>query len=192
MDLTLTKTTPLYKGLPALCIKAQEGLQKNKESMEKIMNGSSKALSKKIKSFEKKYVENYLQDQSRLEDCSVTLEELFKRSTAIHENKSKDMLNKEFLKLLYENDPEAEEKLSKNQLSCSEDCDFLQDVHKHTIRLWQNLLFWKKRKRMCYETPFLQLDLDMIQRSITKIITYFEKRLIANEFVHKKCQPLTR
>lgn len=30
--------------------------------MEKIMNGSSKALSKKIKSFEKKYVENYLQD----------------------------------------------------------------------------------------------------------------------------------
>jgi len=44
----------------------------------------------------------------------VTLEELFKRSTAIHENKSKDMLYKEFLKLLYENDPEAEEKLSKN------------------------------------------------------------------------------
>jgi len=28
--------------------------------MEKIMNGSSKALSRKIKSFEKKYVENYL------------------------------------------------------------------------------------------------------------------------------------
>jgi hypothetical protein len=50
----------LYKGLPKLCEKAQEGLQKNKESMEKIMNGSSKALSRKIKSFEKKYVENYL------------------------------------------------------------------------------------------------------------------------------------
>jgi hypothetical protein len=45
---------------------------------------------------------------------------------------------------------------------------------------------------MCYETPFLKLDLEMIQRSITKIITYFEKRLIVNEFVHNKCQPLTR
>jgi hypothetical protein len=44
----------------------------------------------------------------------VTLEELFKRSTAIHEIKSKVMLYKEFLKLLYENDPDAEEKLSKN------------------------------------------------------------------------------
>ena len=50
-------------------MKAREGLDKNKESMEKIMKGSSAALSKKIKAFEKKYVENYLQDKSRLEDC---------------------------------------------------------------------------------------------------------------------------
>ena len=126
------------------------------------MKGSSQALSKKIKAFEKKYVENYLQDQSRLEDCSVTLEELFKRSTAIHEIKSKVMLYKEFLKLLYEDDENAQQKLEKNKLSCSEDCDFLQEVHKHTIRLWQNLLFWKKRKRMCYETPFLTLDLNRV------------------------------
>lgn len=159
--------------------------------MEKIMNGSSKALSRKIKSFEKKYVSNYLDDPSRLEDCSVTLEELFKRSTAIHEIKSKVMLYKEFLKLLYENDEDVEEKLKRNQLSCADDCDFLQDVHKHTIRLWQNLLFWKKRKRMCYETPFLQLDLEMIQRSITKILTYFEKRLVLNEFVQKNSRRLT-
>ena len=156
------------------------------------MKGSSAALSKKIKAFERKYVENYLQDQSRLEDCSVTLEELFKRSTAIHEIKSKVMLYKEFLKLLYEDDPLAEEKLANNRLSCAEDCDFLQDVHKHTIRLWQNLLFWKKRKRMCYETPFLKLDLNMIQRSINKILAYFEVKLPANDFVHNKCQPLTR
>ena len=100
------------------------------------MKGSSAALSKKIKAFERKYVENYLQDQSRLEDCSITLEELFKRSTAIHEIKSKVMLYKEFLKLLYEEDPEAEEKLKAKKLSCAEDCDFLQEVHKHTIRLW--------------------------------------------------------
>ena len=77
-------------------------------------------LSKKIKAFEKKYVETYLQDRSRIEDCADTLEELFKRSSkglilnfleAIHEIRSKVILYKEFLKLLYEDDPKKEEKL---------------------------------------------------------------------------------
>ena len=45
------------------------------------MQSSSLVLSKKIKAFEKKYVETYLQDKSRLEDCADTLEELFKRSS---------------------------------------------------------------------------------------------------------------
>lgn len=53
--------------------------------MEKIMNSSSNVLSRKIKAFEQKYVAAYLQDKQRLEDCGDTLEELFKRSKAIHE-----------------------------------------------------------------------------------------------------------
>ena len=93
--------------------------------MEKIMTASSAALSKKIKAFEKKYVANYLQDKTRLEDCAETLEELFKRSTAIHEIKSKVMLYKEFLKLLYEEDDDKREKLQTNELSCAKDCDGL-------------------------------------------------------------------
>jgi hypothetical protein len=137
---------------------AKEGLVKNKESMEKIMTQSSKALSKKILAFEKKYVENYLHDKTRLEgdnSAQETLEELFKRSTAIHEIKSKVMLYREFLKLLYEEDADAEEKLKNNKLQCATDCDKLQNLHKHTIRLWQMLLYWKKRKDLCYNTPFL-------------------------------------
>lgn len=47
------------------------------------MHSSSLVLSKKIKAFEKKYVETYLQDRSRIEDCADTLEELFKRSSKI-------------------------------------------------------------------------------------------------------------
>ena len=50
----------LYGNLPKIEIRAKEGLSKNKSSMEKIMKGSSAALSKKIKAFERKYVENYL------------------------------------------------------------------------------------------------------------------------------------
>lgn len=135
-----------YQNLPKLCKDAKQGLERNKYEMERIMKHSSLALSKKIKAFEKKYVSTYLQDETRLEDCAGTLEELFKRSAAIHEIKSKVMLYKEFLKLLYENDEDCEKKLEANQLSCFEDSEFLQEVHKHTVRLWQMLLFWKKRR----------------------------------------------
>ncbi len=58
----------------------------------------------KIMSSEKKYVETYLHDESRLNDCGDTLEELFKRSKAIYEIRSKVILYREFLKLLYEKD----------------------------------------------------------------------------------------
>lgn len=51
--------------------------------MEKIMLSSSMVLSKKIKAFEKKYVQTYLQDKGRIEESQDTLEELFKRSSNI-------------------------------------------------------------------------------------------------------------
>ena len=75
--------------------------------MERIMQNSSMVLSKKIKGFEKKYIEAYLSDVSRYEDCAETLEELFKRSKAIYEIRSKVILYKEFLKLLYEEEDEV-------------------------------------------------------------------------------------
>ena len=125
MRLLIDEVNTLYSNLPALEENAKVGLNNNKETMEKIMKGSSAALSKKIRAFEKKYIENYLQDRSRLEDCTETLAELFKRSQAIHEIRSKTILYREFLKLLYEEDPEAEMKLEKNKLSCQEDYDKL-------------------------------------------------------------------
>jgi len=120
------------------------------------MKGSSNSLSKKIKSFEKRYLENYLKDKQRLEDCAETLEELFKRSKAIHEIRSKVTLYKEFLKLLYEDDAV---KLENNPLSCTKDYNQLQEVHNMTLKLWKILAYWKKRKTMCYTTPFIELDL---------------------------------
>ena len=102
------------------------------------------------------------------------------------------MLYKEFLKLLYEEDEDCEEKLEKNKLSCFEDSEFLNEVHKHTVRLWQMLLFWKKRRQMCYETPLLELDLQVIFRSINKVTTYLDVKLPTNEFVHNMSQPVTK
>jgi hypothetical protein len=93
--------------------------------MEDIIMMSSKALSNKIKSFESKYIENYLIDTSRLEECAETLEELIKRSKAIHEIRSKVILYKEFLKVLYETELPENQRLSEKSLSCVKDCETL-------------------------------------------------------------------
>lgn len=50
----------IFRTLPKLQKRAQDGLNSNKDTMEKIMHSSSLVLSKKIKAFEKKYVETYL------------------------------------------------------------------------------------------------------------------------------------
>lgn len=177
LQMAIDEVKSLYRGLPALEQTAKEQLSQNKETMERIMKSSSSVLSKKIKAFQARYVETYLHDKSRLDDCGDTLEELFKRSKAVHEIRSKVILYREFLKLLYENDPDSEAKVAKNKLSCAEDFEQLQDIHKHTIRLWKILLYWKKRRQMCYNTPFLQLDTDLIIKSIHKVIKYLEEKL---------------
>jgi hypothetical protein len=160
--------------------------------MEKIMKSSSGVLSKKIKAFEKKYVETYLHDKSRLDDCGDTLEELFKRSKAIHEIRSKVILYREFLKLLYENEANPEEKMAQNKLSCAADFESLQEIHKHTIRLWKILLYWKKRRQMCYSTAFLSLDTQLIIKSIHKVMKYFDEKLPQHEFVQKQSRAICK
>jgi hypothetical protein len=118
-----------------------------------------------------------LQDESRLSDCGETLEELFKRSKAIHEIRSKVILYREFLKLLYEKDEDPQAKMEQNKLSCGEDFEKLQEIHKHTIRLWKILLYWKKRRQLCYNTAFLSLDTDLIIKSIHKVTKFMDEKL---------------
>ena len=64
------------------------------------MNSSSTALANKIMHFEQNYVATYLHDESRLENCQETLEQLMKRQLVIGEMKVKVMMYKESLKTL--------------------------------------------------------------------------------------------
>ena len=150
LEYAVEEVKRLYEALPALKQKASDGLKSNKGKMEEIIKTSSMALSNKIKSFERQYVEHYMLDKARLEDCAETLEELLKRSNAIHEIRAKVILYKEFLKVLYENEPLSEQRLTEKSLSCVSDYENLQTIHKHTTRLWKYLLFWRKRRNMCY------------------------------------------
>jgi hypothetical protein len=94
------------------------------------------------------------------------------------------------MKLLYEDDPKKEDKMSKNKLQCTEDYEFINDLHKQTIKLWKMLLYWRKRRQMCYNTPFLTLDTNKIIRSINKINRYFDEKLSKNDFMRDKSRPL--
>jgi len=40
------------------------------------------------------------------------------------------ILYKEFLKLLYEEDPNKDQRMQQNKLQCSEDYEFVSDLHK--------------------------------------------------------------
>ena len=125
LDYAFEEVKSLFTDLPKLRQKAIEGLKSNKGKMEDIIMMSQKALSNKIKSFESKYIENYLIDTARLEECAETLEELIKRSKAIHEIRSKVILYKEFLKVLYETELPENQRLSEKSLSCVKDCETL-------------------------------------------------------------------
>ena len=70
----------LYDGLPKVLAQAKMHLIDSKENIEVIMLNSTITLSKKIKSFEKKYVENYLQMPDRLSNTTTTLQELIRRT----------------------------------------------------------------------------------------------------------------
>lgn len=58
-----------YAELPNIIKKATENLAANKKDMEDIMQTSQDTLTKKIRAFEKKYIETYLMDKTRVDDC---------------------------------------------------------------------------------------------------------------------------
>ena len=97
-----------------------------------------------------------------------------------------------FLKVLYEDDVNAKEKLERKKLSCAEDFDFLIEVNKATVSLWDVILYWRKKRHICYTKPFLELDLTQILKSISRVNKYLETKLPENEFVYVKAQPICR
>ena len=167
--MNIEEVSSLYENLPKLIEKAEQGLQTNKSAIEQNMFKSAQSLSLKIKAFEKKYVENYLQDKNRLDHCKDTLEELLRRQAAIHDIKAKVILYKEFLRILYEDDIDAKEKLESRKLSCVEDCETIEMIHKNTLKMWKVFLYWAKKRHLCFSAPFLDLDLVKIAKAISKV-----------------------
>ena len=76
------------------------------------------------------------------------------------------------MKILYEDDPDAEEKISKKKLSCATDCDAMEEIHKNTIKMWKIFIYWTKKRQQCFTTPFLDFDLKIILKAINKITKF--------------------
>jgi hypothetical protein len=82
--------------------------------------------------------------------------------------------------------------MEQNKLSCAEDFEKLQEIHKHTIRLWKILLYWKKRRSMCYSRPFLELDTNLIIKSIHKVTRFMDEKLPQHEYVQVKSRQICK
>ena len=173
----IERVKELYDKLPSKLADAEEALKAKQVSIETIIHTSSDTLSKKIRAFQKKYIETYLQDKSRIDECHQTLEELFKRSKAIQEIKSKVILYKEFFN-------------RKVELESSKNFDKLHELHIQTINLWKMILYWRKRREMWYTTPFLELDIEKIIRSIKKTTKYFEEKVAKYPLLMEKSKTL--
>lgn len=76
---------------------------------------------------------------------------------------------KESLKTLYEDEPDAEKILKRKPLKCAEEMEKTEEIHKHTVKLWEVLRYWKKKRHQCYNKPFLELDIGNILKSIAKV-----------------------
>lgn len=76
--------------------------------------------------------------------------------------------------MLYEDDENYEIKIREKKLQCTDDYEELADLHKNTIKLWKILLYWRKRRHLCFTSPFLMLDIRKIIRSIGKINKFFD------------------
>lgn len=178
----------MYTDLPRLQKTAVEQLAQNRETMHKIMIVNSDKISKSIKNFHERYVARYVRDSTRLEDCGETLEEIYKRSKSLHELRTKVIMYREFLRMLYEEDTKDGSKKDEDQytLKCMNDYEMMYEIHRHTIRLWKILLYWKKRRQMCYMTPFLHLDVHLIIKSISKVSKYLDDKLTQHDLVFRE------
>jgi hypothetical protein len=106
--------------------------------------------------------------------------------------KSKVQLYKEFLKILYEDDADKEHKLEKRKLSCDEDCQKMEEIHKNTIKMWKVFLYWVRKRQSCFTTPFLEFDLKVILKAINKVTKFLADQSKQSEVVAYKAQPVTR
>lgn len=64
----IERVKELYDKLPAKLEEANEALKAKQVSIETIIHTSSDTLANKIRAFQKRYIETYLQDKSRIDE----------------------------------------------------------------------------------------------------------------------------
>ena len=77
-------------------------------------------------------------------------------------------------------------------MESSKNFDKLHELHIQTINLWKMILYWRKRREMCYTTPFLELDIEKIIRSIKKTTRYFEEKVSKYPLLKEKSKVLAQ
>jgi hypothetical protein len=101
------------------------------------MQQSCQSLSVKIQAFERKYIEHYIEDQTKLNDPQQTISEIKYRQKMIEDIRSKVTLYKECLSVM---------ETAAVDPACFQDYEGVERLHTRTFKMWQLIAQWKEMK----------------------------------------------
>ena len=132
------------------------------------MKQSCIQLGQKIKAFESKYVEHYIEDGSKLKDAASTLNELKFRQKMIEDIRQKVDLYGECLQII------GGESRDQSRYSCFSDFKSLEQLNEYTLKLWNMLDEWRNQKDSLLQRPFLEINFMEVSNFIEEAISFFE------------------
>lgn len=146
------------------------------------MKQSCLGLTGKIKTFEKKYVEHYLDDGSKFEEAGQTLDQLRYRQKMIDDIKAKVQLYQDCLNIMNIGQQQPDWK----DITCFDDFKNLELLHGYTLKLWTILDQWRTQRTSLLTTPFLHLDFAKTSNFVEECNSFFEFELAETPLFQEK------
>ena len=151
------------------------------------MRVSCVSLSNKIKAFEKKYVDHYINDSSKLNETENTINELKYRQKMIDDLKQKVDLYQECITIM--NMGEVFKKFT--DITCFDDYRLLEKLHTYTLRLWIILDEWRQKRANLMQKPFLKLNFGEIANFVEESTSFFEQNSSEDPLFKEKLSSLS-
>ena len=156
--------------------------------MQQQMKQSCQSLTSKIKAFEKKYVEHYVDDSSKLQDPQQAITEIKYRQKMIDDIKQKVELYQDCINIMNLKDSFAQQT---KDITCFEDYQQLLLLHQYTLKLWQMLDEWRTRRTQLMQTAFLKLNFLETANFVEESISFFEQKQYEDKVFREKLSSLS-
>ena len=185
---TIKELDSYIEKLPLLIRQSSDRLEIQRPQMQQQMKQSCQTLTTKIKAFEKKYVEHYVDDSSKLQDPQSAISEIKYRQKMIDEIKQKVELYQDCINIMNLKDYFAQQA---NDITCFEDYEQLVLLHQYTLKLWQMLEEWRSRRTQLMQTAFIKLNFLETANFVEDSISFFEQKQYEDKVFRDKLSTLS-